>query len=99
MLNLLAALPIGHNGLGFGEPGYVHLLAETLKIAFADRRQHMADPDRVHVPVAELTSAAYAERRRVEIEFSRARDHSGGHFAVVARFLDCEGTHTTHRTV
>jgi gamma-glutamyltranspeptidase / glutathione hydrolase len=73
MLNLLSAFPIGHDGLGFGEPGYVHLLAETLKIAFADRRQHMADPDRVHVPVAELISAAYADRRRAEIERARSR--------------------------
>jgi gamma-glutamyltranspeptidase/glutathione hydrolase len=46
MLNLLAAFPIGEGGLGFGEPGYVHLLAEAFKIAFTDRRQYMADPDR-----------------------------------------------------
>jgi gamma-glutamyltranspeptidase / glutathione hydrolase len=99
MLNLLAAFPIGHDGLGFGEPGYVHLLAETLKIAFADRRQHMADPDRVHVPVAELISAAYADRRRAEIDRGRARDHAAGQFSEVARFMGGEGSNTTHCTV
>jgi gamma-glutamyltranspeptidase/glutathione hydrolase len=99
MLNLLATFPIGHDGLAFGEPGYVHMLAESLKIAFADRRQHMADPDRVHVPVAELTSAGYADRRRAEIDFSRARDHCAGRFAEVARFMGGEGPNTTHCTV
>src|ERR1700694_1058982 len=99
MLNLLAAFPIGHDDLGFGEPGYVHLLAEALKIAFADRRQHMADPDRVHVPVVELISAAYAARRRAEIERGHARDHAARHFAEVARFMGGEGSNTTHCTV
>jgi gamma-glutamyltranspeptidase / glutathione hydrolase len=99
MLNLLSAFPIGHDGLGFGQPGYVHLLAEALKIAFADRRQHMADPDRVHVPVAELLSAAYADQRRAEIDRGRARDHAAGQFAEVARFMGGEGSSTTHCTV
>ena len=99
MLNLLAAFPIGRDGLAFGEPGYVHLLAEALKIAFADRRQHMADPDRVHVPVAELISAAYADQRRAEIDVARARDHAAGRFAEVARFMGGEGSNTTHCTV
>jgi gamma-glutamyltranspeptidase / glutathione hydrolase len=99
MLNLLAAFPIGHDGLRFGEPGYVHLLAEALKIAFADRRRHMADPDRVHVPVAALLSAAYADRRRAEIDRGRARDHAAGQFTEVARFMGGEGSSTTHCTV
>lgn len=99
MLNLLAGFPIGHAGLEFGEPGYVHLLAEALKIAFADRRQHMADPDRVHVPVAELTSAAYADQRRADLDLRHARDHTAGRFAEVARFMGGEGSNTTHCTV
>jgi len=52
--------------LAFGTPGYVHLLAEGLKIAFADRRRYMADPDRVDVPVAQLISREYAERVTLE---------------------------------
>jgi gamma-glutamyltranspeptidase/glutathione hydrolase len=59
----------------------------------------MADPDRVHVPVAELISPAYADQRRPEIDFSRARDHSAGRFAEVARFMGGEGSNTTHCTV
>jgi len=99
MLNLLAAFPIGDDGLRFGEPGYVHLLAEVLKIAFADRRRHMADPDRLPVPVAELISTAYADQRRAGIDRGRARDHAAGQFAEVARFMGGEGSNTTHCTV
>jgi gamma-glutamyltranspeptidase/glutathione hydrolase len=99
MLNLLAGFAIGRDGLAFGEPGYVHLLAEAFKIAFADRRQHMADPDVVAVPVAELTSSDYAERRRAEIDLESARDHTAGQFAKVVRFMGGEGANTTHCTV
>jgi gamma-glutamyltranspeptidase/glutathione hydrolase len=99
MLNLLAGFAIGDNGLGFGEPDYIHLLAEAFKIAFADRREYMADPDRVAVPVEELISLEYAERRRAEIDRSRARDYAAGRFAEVARFMGGEGSSTTHCTV
>jgi len=99
MLNLLSGFPIGGGALAFGDPGYVHLLAETFKIAFADRRQYMADPDRVHVPVAKLISMAYADQRRSEIDPRRARDYTAGRFAEVARFMGGEGASTTHCTV
>jgi gamma-glutamyltranspeptidase/glutathione hydrolase len=68
LLNLLEAYPVGHGDLAFGTPGYAHLLAEGLKITFADRRRYMADPDRVDVPVQQLTSKAYAERRRAGLD-------------------------------
>ncbi len=99
MLNLLGGFPIGHDSIRFGEAGYVHLLAEAFKIAFADRRQHMADPDRVDVPVDRLISTAYADQRRSEIDPGRARDHAAGQFAEVARFMGGEGSNTTHCTV
>jgi gamma-glutamyltranspeptidase/glutathione hydrolase len=51
LLNLLEPFPIGKDDLAFGTPGYIHLFAEALKIAFADRRRYMADPERVPVPV------------------------------------------------
>src|SRR3712207_7689488 len=43
MLNILEAYDIA--GLGFGSADNVHLLAEVLKIAFADRAVATADPD------------------------------------------------------
>src|SRR5215212_9051239 len=81
LLNLLEAYPIGRGDLAFGQPAYLHLLAEGLKIAFADRRRYMADPDRVDIPVEQLASKAYAERRRAGLDRSRTQDHPHGEFS------------------
>jgi gamma-glutamyltranspeptidase/glutathione hydrolase len=99
LLNLLEAFPVGRDGLAFGTPGYVHLFAEALKIAFADRRRYMADPERVHIPLDHLTSKAYADRRRGDIDLARAGNPAAGEFAEVAAFLGGEGANTTHLTV
>jgi gamma-glutamyltranspeptidase/glutathione hydrolase len=99
MLNLLSGFAVGAPGLEFGTPASIHLLAECFKIVFADRRAYMADPDRVHVPVDELISNTYADRRRAEIDPHHARDHAAGQFVEVARFMGGEGSNTTHCTV
>ena len=62
MLNILEGYDIG--ALGFGTPDTLHLLAEVLKIAFADRAAATADPAFVQVPVAKLLSKDYAAERR-----------------------------------
>ncbi|MGI8553919.1 MAG: gamma-glutamyltransferase [Dehalococcoidia bacterium] len=99
LLNVLEAYPIGRNELRFGTPQYVHLFAEALKIAFADRRRYMADPERVHVPVDKITSKLYANERRRAIDLHVAKDYSAGEFAELATFLGGEGANTTHCTV
>jgi gamma-glutamyltranspeptidase/glutathione hydrolase len=76
MLNILAGYDV--RALGFGTPDYIHLLAEVLKIAFADRAAATADPAFVDVPVARLTSMAYADERRAAIDMTRAQDWSAG---------------------
>ena len=58
MLNILEGYDVA--GLGFGTVDGIHLLAEVLKIAFADRAQASGDPDFVKVPVERITSKAYA---------------------------------------
>jgi gamma-glutamyltranspeptidase/glutathione hydrolase len=99
VLNLLEAFPVGQEGLRFGSAAYVHLFAEALKVAFADRRRYMADPERHHVPVDRLSSKEYAAQRRQEIDPARAGDPAAGEFAEVAGFLGGEGASTTHCTV
>jgi gamma-glutamyltranspeptidase/glutathione hydrolase len=99
VLNLLEAFPIGRGGLTFGTPAYVHLFAEALKIAFADRRRYMADPERVHVPVDRLTAKDYAALRRREIDPTRAGDPAHGELEAVSQFMGGEGSNTTHLTV
>lgn len=91
MLNILEGYDIG--ALGFGTPDTVHLLAEALKIAFADRAAATADPAFVKVPVGKLLDKAYAASRRSRIDLARAQDWA-------AEVAPGEGEqHTTHLTV
>src|SRR5437016_14402234 len=54
MLNILEGYDIGR--LGFGTVDTVHLLAEVLKIAFADRGEASGDPAFVKVSVERIVS-------------------------------------------
>ena len=90
MLNILEDYDIG--ALGFATAPTLHLLAEALKIAFADRAAATADPAFVQVPVARLLSKSYAAERRARIDRSRARAWTAG-------VAPGESSHTTHLTV
>ena len=59
--------------LGWHDPDALHRLIETMRIAYADRAEFLGDPDFVKVPVAALTSPAYAQRRAQEIDPRQAR--------------------------
>jgi gamma-glutamyltranspeptidase/glutathione hydrolase len=90
MLNILEFYDI--RALGFGSADTLHLLAEVLKIAFADRAAGTADPAFVPVPVARLMSKEYAAERRARMSMTRAQTWSAG-------VVPGEGTHTTHLTI
>ena len=70
ILNILEGYDIA--GLGFGTVDGIHLLAEALKIAFADRAVATGDPAFVDVPVARLTSKEYAAARRGDLDMAKA---------------------------
>ena len=78
MLNLIEGFDVG--AMGFGSPDAAHLLAEAMKIAFADRAVATADPDFVDVPVQRLTDKAYAEHRRRLIDLTQTRRWEPGVF-------------------
>jgi gamma-glutamyltranspeptidase/glutathione hydrolase len=90
MLNILEGYDIAR--MGFGTVDTLHLLAEALKIAFADRAQASGDPDFVKVPVERIVSKAYADERRAQIDMARAKQWQPG-------LLVKEGADTTHLTV
>ncbi|SHI80681.1 gamma-glutamyltranspeptidase / glutathione hydrolase [Roseomonas rosea] len=90
MLHVLEGFDL--RALGTGSADAVHLLAEALKMAFADRAVATADPAFVEVPVAQLTARDYAEARRGEIDMAHARDWAPG-----AGLM--ESANTTHVTV
>jgi gamma-glutamyltranspeptidase/glutathione hydrolase len=58
--------------MGFGSAAHLHHFVEAKKLAFEDRARFYADPDFVHVPVAELISKEYAARRRPLLSPERA---------------------------
>jgi len=65
MLNILEEYPIGE--LGFGSAESMHLMAEAMKRAYADRSEFLGDTDFVDVPLAGITSKEYAAELRSQI--------------------------------
>lgn len=54
------------------EPRYLHLIAQTLELAFADREAYVGDPKFIDVPTDELLSDAYAAQQRERLRPSQA---------------------------
>jgi gamma-glutamyltranspeptidase/glutathione hydrolase len=69
-LNLLDAAEL--RSLGHNTPGYLHRLAEAVKLAFADREAYLGDPRLIDVPIDELLSCEYANQRRKMIRPNQA---------------------------
>jgi gamma-glutamyltranspeptidase/glutathione hydrolase len=90
MLNLLESFDLA--AMGFGSADACHLVAEALKIAFADRAVATADPAFVRVPVDRIVSKAYADARRKDVDARRATTWKAG-------VPPAESINTTHVTV
>ncbi len=71
MLNVLEGYNLSE--LKHNSDGYLHLLAESMKHAFADRAAHLGDPDFVHVPIRKLTAKEYAAWIRGRIAPDKTR--------------------------
>ena len=71
ILNILEGFPLWAQGLNSAQS--LHDMAEAEKLAYADRAAWLGDPDFVRIPLAGLTSKAYAERLRDLISPDRAR--------------------------
>ncbi|WP_165069948.1 gamma-glutamyltransferase [Paludisphaera rhizosphaerae] len=72
MLNLLEAYDL--KSMGPQSAQALHLQIEAKKLAYEDRGRYYADPDKAEVPVRELISKEYADRRRKLIDPNRAND-------------------------
>jgi gamma-glutamyltranspeptidase / glutathione hydrolase len=71
MLNILEGYGLG--ALGAGEPASLHLMAEAMRRAYADRARHLGDPDfNPDLPLDMLTSKSHAEALRATIDPKRA---------------------------
>jgi gamma-glutamyltranspeptidase/glutathione hydrolase len=94
ILNILEPYPI--NNLGHNSAKTIHLMAEAMKRAYADRSQFLGDSDFVDVPLGGLTSKKYAASLRAEID---------PNFASISKNiapgnpLDFESDETTHFSI
>jgi gamma-glutamyltranspeptidase/glutathione hydrolase len=81
---------------GWHRPQTIHLIAEALRRAFADRNHFLGDPDFVSVPATRLLSAAHIHEHRASISPDSATPSSS-----FARRYGAgeEGTNTTHLSV
>lgn len=94
MLNILESYDL--QGLGANSSKGVTLLAEAMKLAYADRAEFLGDPDYSNARQPRLLSKSYAATRRALIDPSRAIPSSAiSHGAVPP----AEPIETTHYSV
>ena len=60
MLNILERYPLSR--YSHNSARYIHILSETMKLAYADRSKHLGDPDFSPVPTEHIISKQYAKR-------------------------------------
>lgn len=79
----------------FNSTGYVHLLAEVMRRTFADRAQHLGDPDfNSNMPIEKLTSKEFAKNRFRQIDLNSASKSDSSTFG-----QPYDGKNTTHFSV
>ncbi|MCL5246659.1 gamma-glutamyltransferase [Cellulophaga sp. 20_2_10] len=83
------------NKAPFNSTPYVHVVAEAMRRAFADRAEHLGDPDfNLDMPLAKLTSKEFAENRYKNIDFQKASLSDSTKFGQIY-----EGNNTTHLSI
>ena len=69
MLNLLERYPLAQYGAGSAQ--VLHIIAESARLAYADRAEHLGDPDFVKVPQKGLVAKKYAAELAGKIKLDR----------------------------
>ncbi|GEK11012.1 gamma-glutamyltransferase [Pseudoalteromonas sp. McH1-7] len=94
MLNMLEQYPIGE--LGHNSAATIHLMAEVMKRAYADRSEYLGDPDFYDVPVEALVDKQFAKQRSKKIHPDKATPSSE---IKPGKLLPFESNQTTHYSV
>jgi len=82
---------------GAGSAAVIHFMAEAQRRFYADRSEHLADPEFHPVPVSRLLDREYLAERRRSIDPERATPSSAVRPAVAA--AERESAETTHYSV
>ncbi len=97
VLQMLAVLEgTGFERHGAGSAASIHVMAEVMRRFFADRNEHLGDPDFVRNPVTGLLSRKYVDRLRASIDPQRATPSER---VRPGRPADYETSETTHYSV
>ena len=70
ILNILEGYPLKDYGQNSAQT--IHLMAEAMQLAYADRAEYLGDSDFIDVPDGGLTSQAYADKLRGLIDPNKA---------------------------
>jgi len=73
MLNILEGFDFSK--VQFGSAEHIHLFVEAKKLAYEDRAKYYADPDFSKIPVDQLISKQYADKRRKLINPTHASNN------------------------
>ncbi|WP_373496430.1 gamma-glutamyltransferase, partial [Aquiflexum sp.] len=93
MMNLMELADL--KKIEFNSTAYVHLVAEAMKRAFADRAEHLGDPDfNPEIPVNRLISKEFAKMRFDNIDMTKASLSDSSKYGQLY-----DGSSTTHFSV
>lgn len=93
MLNILEGFDL--QAMGHNSADYLHVLTEAMRRAYADRAEHLGDPDfNEGMPLERLLSKEYAATLRASIDMDRASVSDETNFASIY-----ESDETTHFSV
>jgi gamma-glutamyltranspeptidase/glutathione hydrolase len=99
MMGVLAGTDYTKSGAGSALA--LHYEAEAMRRYFADRSEHLGDPDFVKVPVEQLLEPAYIKKLRESIDPAKASPSASIHAADLATIaaLAKESHETTHYSI
>lgn len=97
MLQMLSHFPVQKLSQEDGGLPFYHVLAESMKLAFADRAFYLGDSDFVEIP-AFLTEGLYTDELAKRIQLDRA-SYVAGHLPSKSKEADDGKKHTTHMTI
>lgn len=96
MLNILEGFDL--DKIGHNSALYLHVLTETMRRAYADRAEHLGDPNfNPDMPIDWLTSKEHADDIRGSIDLFKASESDSSRFS--AAYERYESEETTHYSV
>lgn len=93
MLNILEGFDV--KAMGHNSAQYLHVVTEAMRRAYADRAEHLGDPDfNEGMPLAQLMDKDYAAKLRASIDMNKASVSDETEFADIY-----ESEETTHFSI